>query len=142
VTTTGELLTAENVRRIMCNANLHPLHIDGDGIPLRLGRSRRLASPAQWLALIARDGGCVGENCTVPPEWCDAHHLEYWELRGLTDLENLCLLCPFHHEQVHHHGWEPRIADDGHVELIPPEHIDLMQRPRRNTYWRDKRQAA
>ncbi|MGQ0465496.1 MAG: DUF222 domain-containing protein [Sporichthyaceae bacterium] len=141
ITTTGETLTAEAVRRIACSANLHPLHIDGNGIPLRLGRSQRLASPAQWLALVARDGGCVGENCTRPPEWCDAHHLEYWEDLGPTDLENLCLLCPFHHDQVHHHGWDLRVAEDGHIELIPPERVDPYQRPRRNSHWRERTAA-
>jgi hypothetical protein len=144
ITTTGETLTAETVQRIACSADLHPLHIDGDGIPLKLGRSQRLASHAQWLALIARDGGCVGAGCTRPPEWCQAHHILYWELFGLTDIENLCLLCDFHHDQVHHDGWDIQIADDGHVELIPPEHVDPLQRPVRNTYWSDRlgRQAA
>jgi hypothetical protein len=138
ITTTGETLTAEAVQRIACSAEIHPLHIDGNGVPLRLGRAQRLASHAQWLALIARDGGCIGGGCTRPPEWCQAHHILFWELFGLTDIENLVLLCDFHHDQVHHGGWEIRIADDGHPELIPPEHVDPDQKPIRNTYWRDR----
>ncbi len=139
ITTTGETLTGEAVRRIACDANLHPLHINGDGIPLKLGRSQRLASPGQWLALIARDGGCVGPNCTMPPEWTQAHHVDYWGNLGPTDIDLLCLLCDHHHDEVHHGGWEIQIAEDGHPEFIPPEHIDLMQRPIRNNHWRSQR---
>ena len=138
-TTTGETLTAEAVRRIACDANLHPLHIDGNGIPLKLGRSQRLASPGQWLALIARDGGCVGPGCTRPPEWCQAHHITYWENLGPTDVDLMCLVCDHHHDDVHHRGWEIQIAEDGHPEFIPPEHVDLMQRPIRNTHWHAQR---
>ncbi|MGQ0845536.1 MAG: DUF222 domain-containing protein, partial [Sporichthyaceae bacterium] len=138
-TTTGETLTAEAIRRIACDANLHPLHIDGNGIPLKLGRSQRLASPGQWLALVARDGGCVGANCTRPPEWTQAHHITYWENLGLTDIDEMCLLCDHHHDEVHHGGWEIQMAADGHPELIPPEHVDPYRRPIRNTYWHTER---
>ncbi|MGQ0845764.1 MAG: DUF222 domain-containing protein, partial [Sporichthyaceae bacterium] len=139
ITTTGETLTAETVRRTLCDANLHPLHVDGNGIPLKLGRSQRLASPGQWLALIARDGGCVGPNCTRPPEWTQVHHTTYWENFGLTDIENMCLLCDHHHDEVHHGGWQIDMAADGHPEFVPPEHIDPFRRPIRNTHWHTER---
>ncbi|MGQ0464979.1 MAG: DUF222 domain-containing protein [Sporichthyaceae bacterium] len=138
-TTTGETLTAEAVRRIACDANLYSLHVNGDGIPLKLGRSQRFASAGQWLALVARDGGCVGPNCTRPPEWTQAHHLDWWENLGPTDLENLCLVCDHHHDQVHHGGWDIVMAADGHPEFVPPEHVDPERRPIRNTYWHTER---
>ncbi|MGQ0464565.1 MAG: DUF222 domain-containing protein [Sporichthyaceae bacterium] len=138
-TTTGETLTAEAVRRIACDANLHSLHVDGNGIPLKLGRSQRFASPSQWLALVARDGGCVGPGCTRPPEWTQAHHIDYWENLGPTDLENLCLVCDHHHDQVHHGGWEIWMSEDGHPEFVPPEHLDPHRRPIRNTHWQSER---
>jgi hypothetical protein len=138
-TTTGETLTAEAIRRIACDANLHPLHIDGNGIPLKLGRSQRLASPGQWLALIARDGGCTGPNCTRPPEWTQVHHMTYWENLGPTDIDELCLLCDHHHDEVHHGGWQIEMAADGHPEFIPPEHVDPHRRPIRNMHWHTER---
>jgi hypothetical protein len=35
------------------------------------------------------------------PNQCDAHHVEQWERGGLTNLENLQLLCWHHHRQRH-----------------------------------------
>jgi hypothetical protein len=40
------------------------------GAVLDLYRTRRIASPAQTLALIARDGGCSFPGCDVAPQWC------------------------------------------------------------------------
>ena len=33
--------------------------------------------------------------------WCGSH----WSHGGPTDLDNLILLCGFHHRFVHEHGW-------------------------------------
>jgi hypothetical protein len=46
------------------------------------------------------------------------------------------LLCDFHHDQVHHHGWQLRLGEHGHPELIPPPWIDPLQQPRHNTHWK------
>ena len=44
--------------------------------------------------------------CTAPPGWCQAHHLKFWlRDRGPTDIENLALVCGFHHHLVHDGGW-------------------------------------
>jgi hypothetical protein len=51
--------------------------------------------------LIARDLGCVRKGCGRPAAWCDAHHLVPWEDGGLTDLNNLVLLCRRHHVMWH-----------------------------------------
>ncbi|MFJ9368371.1 DUF222 domain-containing protein [Nocardia sp. NPDC101769] len=40
--------------------------LDADGLPLFLGRCQRLATPAQRLALIARDKGCTHPGCDAP----------------------------------------------------------------------------
>ncbi|MGQ0623354.1 MAG: HNH endonuclease signature motif containing protein, partial [Sporichthyaceae bacterium] len=54
---------------------------------------------------------------------------------GLTDLQNLALLCGIHHDHVHHRDWDIRFGDDGRPELIPPTWVDFEQRPRRNPHW-------
>jgi hypothetical protein len=138
VTATGEKISVSTVRRLACDAVLSPLRINGDGIPLNLGRKRRTVSPGQWIALVARDGGCVFPNCDRPAGWCDAHHTPEWENGGRTDLDKMPLLCGRHHDAVHD-GWEVRFAEDGHPELIPPPWVDSQQRPRRNLRWRRSR---
>ncbi len=47
-----------------------------------------------------------------------------------TDLDNLILLCPFHHRRFDHDGWHLRWHENG-PHLIPPPHIDASRRPRR-----------
>ena len=138
-TTTGELLTAQAVQRLACDANLHPLHIDEHGRPLRLGRARRIATNDQWLALIARDGGCIGPRCTRPAEWTRVHHVEWWENHGVTDIDVLCLLCDHCHDLVHHHGWDIVTDEHGRHVFIPPPEVDLNQKPVRNDHWRTQR---
>jgi hypothetical protein len=58
---------ARSTRRIACDCELTPIRIDGQGVPLNLGRSQRLVSPGQRRALIARDHGCAFPGCNRPP---------------------------------------------------------------------------
>ena len=71
----------------------------GDGRPLWLGRSRRLASAAQHLAVAVRDRGCV--DCGAPMHRCEIHHVREWENGGPTDIDNLAALCGPHHRKHH-----------------------------------------
>ncbi|NHC15656.1 HNH endonuclease signature motif containing protein, partial [Motilibacter deserti] len=75
------------------------------GQPLALGDSARTVSVAQRKALNVRDGGCVFPGCDRPPSFTDAHHVVFWSHSGLTDLDNLILLCRRHHRMVHHDQW-------------------------------------
>jgi hypothetical protein len=97
-----------------------------------MGRKRRIASRAQTLVLIAREGGCSFPGCTHPPEWCDRHHIVDWILGGKTDLNNLTLLCRYHHTHFAQKGWTCRINTDGLPQWIPPKWVDQQQRPQLN----------
>jgi len=55
---------------------------DTDGQPLHLGRGARLASPAQRLALYARDRGCTRPGCDIPAQWTQVHHLTEYSTVG------------------------------------------------------------
>jgi Domain of unknown function (DUF222) len=67
----GTQLTSDQLLRIADEADIWPTIIDRNGVPLALGRTRRLASAGQTMALIARDAGCSFPGCTHPPQWCD-----------------------------------------------------------------------
>jgi hypothetical protein len=78
--------------------------IDPDGnliAELDLGRTARYANRAQRRALTARDRGCAFPGCDRSHHACDAHHIIWWEHHGPTDLDNLVLLCRFHHILIH-----------------------------------------
>ena len=74
-------------------------------LPLAIGRTQRLATPAQRKALAVRDAGCVIAGCDVQPNRTQPHHVTDYSLGGPTDLENLASLCWVHHRQVDHHLW-------------------------------------
>ena len=71
----------------------------GNGQPLWLGRSRRLASAAQHLATAVRDRGCI--VCGAPMHRCEIHHIREWDNGGPTNIDNLTALCGPHHRQHH-----------------------------------------
>jgi len=132
---TGEQLTAETVRRLACDAGIIPAVLNGQGLPLDLGRERRLIGGALRRALILRDKGCTFPGCDRPPRWCQGHHAKHWADGGETSLGNSLLLCGFHHRLVHHNDWEIVFAADGHPEFKPPSYLDPDRRPQRNLYW-------
>jgi Domain of unknown function (DUF222)/HNH endonuclease len=92
----GTPLSASATRRLACDAEIIPIVLNGDSVPLDLGRAYRVVKPDQRKALIARDKGCAYPNCTAPASWCDAHHIIHWLHGGPTDLANLVLLCRKH----------------------------------------------
>ncbi len=72
----------------------------GDGQPLWLGRTERLASVDQYVAVALRDRGCV--LCRAPMHRCRLHHVDEWDLdEGPTDIENLVALCGNCHRWLH-----------------------------------------
>lgn len=105
-------LTPEAVRRMACDGRILPVVLGGDGVPLDVGRSRRLATPAQRRALAAMYRTCAHPDCSRPFSWCQIHHVDWWELDGLTDLGNMVPLCDRHHHQVHDGGWTLTIDSD------------------------------
>ena len=127
-TSDGTVIPAEIVRRMCTNANIQRL-LTSDSMPLDLGRSRRLASDAQFTALVARDGGCRMTGCTMPPEWCEVDHILEWDAQhGPTDLDLLVLWCVYHHHVRHRpgvqlHGTAHNLTmtlPDGRVIPLPP----------------------
>ncbi len=48
--------------------------------------------------------GCEFPGCTQT-RFVDAHHVRFYGHGGPTDLDNLVLLCGYHHRQIHDHGW-------------------------------------
>ncbi len=131
-TSDGSQLSPDQLLRIADEAEIWPTIINQHNVPLALGRTRRLATPGQTMALHIRDGGCSFPGCTHPPSYCDRHHILDWIHGGPTDLDNLTLLCRYHHTHFLQKGWTCRINADDLPEWIPPWWIDREQRPQIN----------
>jgi hypothetical protein len=132
-----EPVSVSTARRFLCEQGALPIILSGSGEPLDLGRSRRLFTSSQRVALANRDGGCRWPGCDRPPSWCEAHHINPFKRsrpgheNGRTNLDEGLLLCRRHHMLLHNHGWWiERAGRDGPFQLIPPPSVDAAQRPR------------
>jgi 5-methylcytosine-specific restriction protein A len=124
-------ISISTVRRMAADGGIIPCVLGRDSDILDWGRRQRLFTTAQRLALVERDGGCIG--CGAPPGRSKAHHIRWWSNGGTTDLDNGCLLCDNCHHRIHDNGWDIRIdgtGTDAKVWLIPPVWIDATQTPR------------
>ena len=91
----------ETARKHACDTDLLGAILDTHRGVLALGRTRRLVTRALRRALMIRDQArCQFTGCHQTHH-LKAHHLVHWADGGPTDLDNLILLCQFHHTAVH-----------------------------------------
>ncbi|HEY3208179.1 MAG TPA: HNH endonuclease signature motif containing protein [Actinomycetota bacterium] len=78
--------------------------------------------PTAWMLrqLKYRDHECTFPRCGYR-RYTQAHHIVWWERGGRTDLDNLVLVCSFHHKLVHEYGWSLRRDQDGTVTWFHPD---------------------
>jgi hypothetical protein len=130
-TSYGQKLSVDQALRLADQAAIAWIVHNSKGGILDYGTTRRVATDKQTLALIARDQGCSFPGCADPPEWTERHHIIPWREGGQTDLDNLCLLCDYHHDRIDTGGWQITMRD-GVPWFIPPAWLDPEQRPQRN----------
>ena len=94
----------ETARRLMCDGEVEVIVDDRDGNPLYMGRRSRLVRGTLRRAVAARDGCCRFPGCTRRAG-TEAHHAVDWIHGGRTDIDQVLLLCRFHHHRVHEGGW-------------------------------------
>lgn len=124
----GTPIAPRTLLKLACEAEIVPVVLGAFGEVLELGRSRRIASRSQTLALVARDKGCSFPSCNRPATWCERHHIIAWQDGDTTDLTNLTLLCRYHHHYFQVQGWCCTMID-GLPWWIPPRWIDHDQKP-------------
>ena len=121
-------VSGSTAQRLSCDGAVAEIVLDGEGVPLRMGTTKRLFPHHLRQAITIRDMCCV--KCGAPAAHTQVHHLIPWADGGATDLDNGCLLCQRCHTQVHHHGWQVVMGPDRHPWLIPPADIDPKRLPR------------
>ena len=114
----GSRMSAGQARRLACEAAIIPVVLGTRSQPLDLGRTARLFTKAQRIALGLRDGGCTAKGCETSASACHAHHDEPWSRRGLTDLANGRLLCPRHHRLAHDSRYAMTVHADNGVSFV------------------------
>lgn len=116
----GPVIHASSASRLLCGGCLKVVIEDEDREPIRLGRTTR--EPSAWMMrqLRYRDWGCRFPGCDAR-RFTQAHHIVWWRRGGRTDLDNLILVCFFHHRLVHEWGWKVARGDDGTVRWFRPD---------------------
>jgi hypothetical protein len=97
----GVVLDPETVRQVSCDASVTRIVFGPDSEVLDVGRKTRVVPAGLRRAVVARDRHCVAPGCGRSAKWCDVHHIVHWADGGETVIDNLCLLCRYHHTQVH-----------------------------------------
>ncbi len=110
----GAVMPPEALQRLACDARIQVVAESDAGDAISLGRTKREPSPSMMRQLRHRDRGCRFPGCGSTA-FANAHHIVWWSRGGSTDLDNLLLICGFHHRLVHEHGWTVKRAEDGRV---------------------------
>jgi hypothetical protein len=97
----GPLLSDDDRRYLTCDATCE-VWFQRDGRVIGAGRATRTVGRRLRRALEHRDRCCVVPGCGAT-RGLHAHHIVHWEDGGPTELENLVLVCPYHH-RAHHRG--------------------------------------
>lgn len=126
-------LSEGTVRRISCGAAIQAVATDSMGRIRSLGSTSRIFDANQRRAIALRDQSCVIPGCSIPPAWCEVHHVQPHSRSGPTHTDNGVLLCGFHHRTIDSGGWTITMAD-GVPKIEPPPWLRRMY-PVEDTVW-------
>ena len=93
--------TRARIEAVLCDARISRLLLDSTGQAQTLETLSGGVTTAMRRLLAARDRGCTNRRCTVPPAFCDAHHLVRSADGGPATPDNLVLLCRHDHVLWH-----------------------------------------
>ncbi|WP_322762864.1 HNH endonuclease [Frankia sp. Cr2] len=108
----GIALHPETIRRLACDATVATPNA---------GRRHRTVPKALRRLLEARDRStCQFPGCDHT-RWLHAHHAIHWADGGRTDLDNLVLICSYHHHALHEAGLTISINPDQTITVRKPD---------------------
>lgn len=94
--TNGATITgAEFVRAKLAEFGFVTLVHPEEG-PVNLYRTQRMGSPKQRMMASAESPVCAWPGCRLPADDCQVHHLTAWSQGGMTNSDNLTMLCRYH----------------------------------------------
>jgi hypothetical protein len=123
----GTRVSAETFRRVSCDGALVVTTGDG-GAVLDVGRKTRAVPAAIRRALWSRDRGCRFPMCSNR-RFVDAHHVHHWAHGGRTSVDNLVLLCGFHHRLLHEGGFRMSLEAAGAAHFFTPAGAEIAPVP-------------
>ncbi len=113
----GPVIGGTTLHRLLCNARMQIVIEHPDGTVRGIGPVSREPAPWMMRQLRHRDGTCRFPGCDAR-RFTQAHHVRWWSRGGGTTLDNLVLVCAFHHRLVHEHGWGLTREADGELTWV------------------------
>ncbi len=104
-------------------------------VALDHGRNRRHASTRQRRALRAMYRHCAIPGCSRHVSITEAHHIDWWEHGGHTNLANLLPLCRHHHDRLHAERWQLSMGADRAITVRARDGTVLMTTGPPNEQW-------
>jgi uncharacterized protein DUF222/HNH endonuclease len=124
----GIMLSVEAVRRLTCDAAVRRI-VHGDTHD-DVGRKQHKVPRKLRRKVVQRDGDrCRFAGCSAR-HYLHVHHIVHWDDGGPTDLDNLVLLCSYHHTLVHEGGWRVVGNPNQPLTFVSPEGRVLDEQPR------------
>jgi hypothetical protein len=120
----GKPISVAMARLLACEAGVIPSVFDyAKGEAIELGRALRLPNAALRRKLeLEQPEGCAWDGCSRPISWTEAHHITHWADGGVTNADNLILLCRFHHGRIHTTGWTVEKTGPGQAVITHHDH--------------------
>ena len=120
-TSNGTPLHPHDVLRATLAGHVRRVIVDALGVPIDLGRKRRLfEGPAREAAkLLVRH--CDHRGCDLPADFCEVDHVQEWTDDGTTDQANAGIACGHHNRHKHKHRSTSRLDIFGQRQTIRPD---------------------
>ena len=97
------VLSRSTLERLACDCKFNRVLMDGPSQVLDVGRITRNIPDRSGRRSSPGTSTAPTKAATRGPGHCEAHHIIYWTNGGATNLDNLRLLCWYHHRQQHQH---------------------------------------
>jgi hypothetical protein len=114
-------ISTRTLERIACDCTMSRVLL-ADSMVIDVGRATRTVSAPMRRALGKRDRGCRWPGCDRQVNWSTPHHIVAWARGGQSNLQNLVLLCHFHHRLVHEGEWQV-VKTGREFRFIPPDRV-------------------
>jgi Domain of unknown function (DUF222)/HNH endonuclease len=112
----------------VCDCVMHRVIRSASAV-LDYGIAERTPPRDLFRAVAARDRGCRFPGCHRKVAFTQAHHILYWEDKGPTRIENLLLLCSYHHHLIHRQQWHIRLDPNADAHFTTPDGRVFTSKP-------------
>ncbi|RZU65193.1 HNH endonuclease [Microterricola gilva] len=115
-------IDADTARRLVAAApTLHRILVDPvDGTPLQLDPRKYPLTKALRRWILYRDQICRFPGCTRKAERAEIDHTQPFGYDGLSEEDNLAVLCKKHHRLKHNSRWRVRQLGQGGLRWVSP----------------------